>query len=155
MPAGSSGWSDSNWYERVPLASDGGKWREFFSLKKATGRNVMVAFNAGDAAKYPASDTDASLVSQALAALNGMFPSFGSSPSQTWVTRWQDDPWTLGSYSYLKVGAKGTERKTLAAKIKNLLYFAGEHTSTDYPATVQGAYISGQDAASAAANYWA
>ena len=31
--------------------------------------------------------------------------------------------------------------------VDNILFFAGEHTSTDYPATVHGAYLSGQDCA--------
>jgi hypothetical protein len=37
-----------NWISRIPLASDKGRWREFFSLKKATGRPVVVAFVAGE-----------------------------------------------------------------------------------------------------------
>jgi polyamine oxidase len=153
MPSASSGWSGASWFERLPLAEDGGKWREFFSYKKIASRDVMVAFNAGDSAKYPAATSDDALVSQAVKALNGMFPSFGA-PTQTWVTRWHDDEWTLGSYSVLTTGARGNERKALAANVKNVLYFAGEHTSTDYPATVQGAYISGGDAAKAASSYW-
>ena len=153
MPSSSSGWSGSSWFERIPLAEDGGNWREFFSLKKIAGRDVMVAFTAGDSAKYPKTTTDASLVDQAVKALTAMFPGFGK-PNETWVTRWHDDEWSYGSYSFLQVGANARTRKAVAAKVKNLLYFAGEHTSVDYPATVQGAYISGEDAAKAAIDYW-
>jgi hypothetical protein len=156
MPSSSAGWGDVNWFERIPLAEDAGKWREFFSFKKSAGRDVMVAFNAGDAAKFPKTTSDASLVSEAVKVLTAMFPAFGPAPAenQTWVTRWHDDEWSYGSYSYLRVGANARTRKAVAAKVKNLLYFAGEHTSVDYPATVQGAYISGEDAAKAAIDYW-
>jgi hypothetical protein len=79
MDSSSTGWSDASWFERVALPADGGRWREFFSLKQSTGRNVMVAFNAGDAARYNAGLTDSDLVGQALDALNAMIPTFGRS----------------------------------------------------------------------------
>ena len=64
------------------------------------------------------------------------------------VTRWDTDPWSLGSYSALPVGTSPTVRATLAgAVIGGGLVFAGEHASTTHPATVQGAYLSGRHAA--------
>lgn len=44
-------WPNVNWIARLPLKSDEGRWREFFSLRKATGRPVMVAFTAGARAR--------------------------------------------------------------------------------------------------------
>ena len=64
------------------------------------------------------------------------------------VTRWDTDPWSLGSYSALPVGTSPTVRATIAdAVIGGGLVFAGEHASTSHPATVQGAYLSGRQAA--------
>lgn len=40
-------WPNVNWFNRSPLPSDQGRWREFFSLRRITRRPVMVAFNAG------------------------------------------------------------------------------------------------------------
>lgn len=150
----SAEWSDVNWIERLPLAADGGRWREFFSLRKATGKPVVVAFNAGDAALYPSSTTDQALVGQAVAALRAMFPDGGipSAPSAYWVTRWHDDPFSYGSYSVVPPGANGRERAALAKPVGKLLYFAGEAAHKDYPSTVQGAWLSGLDAANKAAS---
>ncbi|KIZ00096.1 hypothetical protein MNEG_7863 [Monoraphidium neglectum] len=141
-----------NWISRIPLASDKGRWREFFSLKKATGRPVVVAFVAGKAALFPASDTDKSLGEQALAALRGILggPANVPAPDQVIVTRWHADPFSLGSYSYSPAGADGTEREQLAAQVSNRLYFAGEATSEEAPSTVHGAYLTGEAAAGAA-----
>jgi monoamine oxidase len=77
-----------NWIDRIPLASDKGRWREFFSLKKAAGRPVTVAFTAGSAALYGADVTDAQLATEALAALRGMYTS-AKLPKyeKVWVTR--------------------------------------------------------------------
>ncbi len=65
------------------------------------------------------------------------------------MTRWDTDPWSLGSYSALPVGTDPAVRATIAdAVVGDGLVFAGEHASTTHPATVQGAYLSGRHAAS-------
>ena len=40
-------------------------------------------------------------------------------------------------------GSTSRDRKTLAAPVADVLFFAGEATSSDYPATVHGAFLSG------------
>jgi len=60
------------------------------------------------------------------------------------ITRWRADPWARGSYSYLAPGTSSTTRKTLAQPVDNLLFFAGEATDMDHPATVHGALASGR-----------
>jgi monoamine oxidase len=73
-----------------------------------------------------------------------------AAPTQSWATFWNVDPWSWGSYSAVAPGADGTERTQLAAPVGKVLYWAGEATSTNWPATVQGAYQTGADAAAAA-----
>jgi monoamine oxidase len=63
------------------------------------------------------------------------------------VTRWAQDPFAFGSYSYLAVGSSNRDRELLATPVADRLFFAGEATRTDYPSTVHGAYLSGQRAA--------
>lgn len=69
-------------------------------------------------------------------------------PSGFVRTRWADDPWALGSYSYLPVGATPDLRRALAAPVERLR-FAGEALSRDAPATVHGARASGRATAEA------
>ena len=153
FPSGT--WDNVNWIDRVPLVSDAGRWREFFSLKAISTKQIMVAFNAGDPALYDNSVTDADLVAGALSAMRGMFGAGNiPDPTQTWVTRWQNDPYSYGSYSVLAPNADGTEQATLAATTDKVLFWAGEATSTKYPATTIGAYNSGQTAAAAAAKIY-
>ena len=68
-------------------------------------------------------------------------------PTAALVTRWAQDPWAYGSYSFLAVGATSDDRATLAAPVDDVLFFAGEATSVDNPATVHGAVESGWRAA--------
>src|SRR5688500_10203005 len=62
-------------------------------------------------------------------------------------TRWADDPWALGAYSYLPVGATPSLRLALAEPIDGRLHLAGEATSPEAPATVHGARVAGRLAA--------
>lgn len=63
------------------------------------------------------------------------------------MTAWHREPHILTGYSSLKVGAPQGIRETLRASIAETLFFAGEATSSDHPATVTGAIESGRRAA--------
>ena len=79
-------------------------------------------------------------------------------PKETVVTRWRADPWSRGSYSFVSTGSSGNDYDILATPvipgnpgktndmIKNppRVFFAGEHTIRNYPATVHGALLSGE-----------
>lgn len=67
-------------------------------------------------------------------------------PTAALITRWAADPWSLGSYTYLAVGATPQDRRTLAEPLGRLV-LAGEATSVDHPSTVHGALLSGRRAA--------
>ena len=63
-------------------------------------------------------------------------------------TSWSTDPWTLGSYSFLGVGATPALRVALSRPVSDgVLLLAGEHAATDSPSTVHGAAESGNAAA--------
>ena len=69
-------------------------------------------------------------------------------PTESLVTRWDTDRWSLGSYSALPPGTSPSVRRTLAdAIIEGRIVLAGEYASTQFPATVTGAYLSGVHAA--------
>lgn len=68
-------------------------------------------------------------------------------PTGTLVTRWWEDPRSLGSYSILPPGARPADRAALAAPVGGVLFMAGEATAPDFPATVHGALLSGRRAA--------
>lgn len=69
------------------------------------------------------------------------------------MTRWRQDEYARGSYSYVAAGSSGNDYDFLAAPVsparngpmvpRPRLFFAGEHTMRNYPATVHGALLSG------------
>jgi len=69
-------------------------------------------------------------------------------PTRALVTRWRADEFARGSYSYLSLDSLPGDRDLLAAPLADVVFFAGEATSSSNPATVHGALMSGRDAAS-------
>ncbi len=72
-------------------------------------------------------------------------------PVATFATDWSSDPLSVGSYSYIPVGASAGDMRALARPASEHLALAGEHTVATYFGTVHGAYVSGLRAADWAA----
>lgn len=69
------------------------------------------------------------------------------------LTRWGLSPYTLGGYSFAKVGTKSRYFTNLAAVEQsgnNRIYMIGEHTHVSLYSFAQGGYHSGRDAVRAA-----
>lgn len=66
------------------------------------------------------------------------------------VTRWRQQPYTLGSYSAPLPG-HAHQREVLARPVDDTLFFAGEACHAVWGTTVAGAYLSAQSAARAMA----
>jgi len=126
---------------------------------------VLMALVAGEAANIMENVTDDVIVGRCLTVLRSIFgPSSVPQPKETVVTRWRADPWSKGSYSYVATGSSGNDLDVMAMPVSFTnpsstvtnqdqgsshsnasprLFFAGEHTIRNYPATVHGALLSG------------
>ncbi|EZA51288.1 Lysine-specific histone demethylase 1A, partial [Ooceraea biroi] len=124
----------------------------FWNLYKAP---VLLALVAGEAACVMENVSDDVIVGRCIAVLKGIFGNqVVPQPRESVVTRWRADPWARGSYSFVAVGSSGSDYDLLAAPVSPPLmlnqpppqprvFFAGEHTIRNYPATVHGAFLSG------------
>ena len=72
----------------------------------------------------------------------------GPSGVRALVTRWATDPYSLGAYSFIPVGATPDDRAVLQEPVTARLLLAGEHTDASAPATTHGALASGRRVAS-------
>lgn len=138
------------WGNETVIRNDGpqpGLWAEWFNLQPVLGQPVLMGFNAGSVARQVARQTDQAIVQSGLAALRRCYGAkVVPDPSDHLLSRWGDDPFSGGSYSFPRVGCQPGDRQALAAPWRSLV-FAGEATSQDTPATLQGAYSSGLKAA--------
>lgn len=81
---------------------------------------------------------------KALAALKRTFgPRVNSLFRKSIVSDWGRNPYARGSYSYVAPGSSGRDYDELAAPVGTRVFFAGEHTNGQHPATATGAFISG------------
>lgn len=126
------------------IAPSKGQFAAWLNLYRITGQPVLAALNTGSFAKSLETRSDAEIISQALEVLRRLYGPTVPDPIDAQITRWFSDPWARGSYSSPKPGMTETTRQDLAEPIGDRVLFAGEATHSDYPATVHGAYLSGQ-----------
>lgn len=138
---------DAELIDIVPSASRRGEWVESLSLTALVDVPALMMFNAGKFARTVETMTDPEVIASASSALKPAFPEI-STPTGLLRSAWSVDPFSLGSYSFIGVGASLADRDALAAP-EGRRFFAGEACSHDHAGTVHGAYTSGEAAAKA------
>lgn len=128
------------------VGAETGQWAEALNLYHYTRQPILMMFNAGSYGARIEAMSDAEVVPQALAALADMYGPVPR-PKDALITRWGSDPWSYGSYSYVPVGSSFGRHLDLARPVDGKVFFAGEATHRDYPATVHGAFLSAVRAA--------
>lgn len=120
----------------------------WLNLQRYTGQPALLGFTSGTRARDIERMSDdvvrATIFSRLLSTLR---PDARPALLELRVSRWGADPWAGGSYSFLGLGANADDRVTLGEPVSNTLFFAGEATHRDDPASVHGAWWSGLRAA--------
>jgi len=98
---------------------------------------LLVGLRGGRDARAREALNDQDAVAQVVAALKA------PNPTGSLVTRWAEDPFARGSYSFVAVGSSPDDMEVLGEPVGERLLFAGEATNPEYFATVHGAYLSG------------
>ena len=135
--------------------------------KVASSSHILMCYPMGDngtalndiaVAAGGAAAGDAAIIDAILADLDRTFPQALGQASVNYVEgivqNWGADPYTLGVYSYPKIGtyttASDSRRRDLQYPVADgRVFFAGEGTHTTHPSTVPGALHEGERAARA------
>lgn len=109
--------------------------------------NVLICFIMGENAEYMSS-LDAGAIDVALAELDSLFDGAATANFvDAFIQDWSKEPHIKGAYSYPALNTYTTETNTtrldLAEPVDCVLFFAGEATNNNHPATVHGALESG------------
>ncbi len=130
------------------LGDEGEWWHSWYDLGRLHDEPALLAFAAGPAAVFTRGWSDDEIVASTLAQLRRLYGDAVPAPTSALVTRWQDDPFSRGSYAYMLPGSIGADHDDLAEPLAGgSLHLAGEATWGDDPATVPGAMLSGHRAA--------
>lgn len=127
-------------------SSTRGEFFLFYSYHTVSGGSVLVALVAGEAARSFEHTHPSTLLHCVLSILRGIYGPKGidvPNPIQSICTKWGNDPLSYGSYSHVRVHSSGSDYDILAENVENRLFFAGEATNRQHPATMHGAYLSG------------
>jgi monoamine oxidase len=141
--------ADVDWIDYLGPAE--GLWGDWVNGLPSTGKPVLVGFNAAAAADRLEAFDDRATTASAMEALRAMFGTGLPDPIGSQITRWRQDPFARGSYSFNAVGTSARNRRALfGADWAGRLHFAGEAASHDHPGTVHGALMTGRAAAMSA-----
>ncbi|KAG7393276.1 hypothetical protein PHYPSEUDO_011281 [Phytophthora pseudosyringae] len=105
---------------------------------------VLVGENAS---KISATFTDAEIAHALFLQLQETFGPNIPEPVNHFITRWDQDPWSIGAYSSLTVDSTDEDPAILRQSVANRVLFAGEATDYKYQGALQAAYLSGLKAA--------
>lgn len=112
----------------------------------AAGAPALVAMFSGEAARALGRQSDAAARDRVQNQLKTMFGTTRT-PVGFLRTRWHDDPFARGAYTYPATSHTDADVRALAKPVDQRLYFAGEATDSAAYSYVHGAYASGIRAA--------
>ncbi|XFA72325.1 FAD-dependent oxidoreductase [Thermosynechococcaceae cyanobacterium Okahandja] len=126
-----------------------GEWCEWLNLHAYTGQPLLMAFNAATFGRRLEARSDQQIIGAAMATLRRLYGADIPDPTRFALSRWGQDPFSYGAYSFIPPLASPADYRSLSEPIGDRLFLAGEATHDRYPATVHGAYLSGDRAAKA------
>lgn len=124
-----------------------GNFPAFINIARYTGEPVLLSMIPESHRNAMTGLPDEVVIREAHSVLQGMYGPDIPAPTRATRSDWGTDPYTLGSYSFNQIGAKGQDRHDLAAPVEGRLFFAGEATHRKKFGSVSGAYLTGERAA--------
>ena len=115
----------------------------FFSFHLISDKPILLGFVGGEQAKYMELQSDEQIINHIMQDFRNLFGTAVVSPTSYFISKWMNDRFSCGAYSYLAPGSSKEDRQVLAEPVANWLYFAGEAVSENHFATTHGAYLSG------------
>lgn len=108
---------------------------------------ALTTYTYGHYAHEATKLTDDDIITLILANLRTIYGPEVPLPLAFYRTDWGGEDFTRGAYSFVPVGQRSKLYDAFRGGVGARLFFAGEHTSREYRATVHGAYLSGVRAA--------
>ena len=144
------GFGERFWDDRETIgyqSANRGEWSLWMDLEHILGEPILLAFNAATFGTKLESSSNQETLSAAMDVLRTMYGRSTPDPQAAMITRWNQETYSLGSYSHIPLGATGRDYRILSVPSGDRVFWAGEATNKKYPQTVAGAYLSGQRAA--------
>lgn len=125
----------------IPYDPEMNAWLDIVNLQFFNENKAPVLISSIHSELYQKHFTDDQLIEHFIKLIKNVYPNSFKPLKNAWVTHWDLDPFTLGSYSYHPEGSSLDDNSEIARPL-GCLIFVGEHTNRS-PSNVQGAYFSG------------
>ncbi len=137
-----SWWNSTNYYF-MRISSKPNHFGYWVNENKWNDKPVIISFFPGISNyRQQFIQNKTKIVEDIICILQEMFPNINIPlPVETYLTNWNEDPLSSGSYSYISINQKYEDPFYLSEPINNRLLFAGEATSTDSYGYAHGALI--------------
>lgn len=135
-------WDEPFWSGEQYFGFTQGEFPYYLNASRFAGAPMLMTFALGAVAEPCEAWSESELRERALAPLRSVWPQ-APYPKAVLRTRWRDDPFARGAYSYAGIGVTAEDFAALGRPVGDSLLFAGEHTHPQYRASVHGAYLSG------------
>lgn len=139
-------WPDDVQYFGL-MSENKGRWNYFLNYRTFSDQNILLGLSVGSYPEHIEAESDDVIIGDVMDAIRAMFGSDVPMPIDYQISRWSQEPYTKGAYSYSKLGSNPADFDAFKAPISEILLFAGEHTDFEFHGTVHGAYLSGLNAA--------
>lgn len=120
-----------------------GKFNYFLNANKFSDAKALMTFAFGNYSEQTEDMTDAEVITEIMDHLKTIYGGSIPEPTNMLRTRWVSNEFSFGSYSFATNGIRSTAFEQFEVPVEDRLFFAGEHTSRKYRATVHGACLSG------------
>lgn len=140
---GEAFWLDAGRTNFAYLSATPMQFPYFFDLSSHVGTPALVAFASDGYAAGLRARSDGEIVAEVESILGTLFPGAPLGPTHARVTRWGSDPFTLGAYTYVALGATPGDLDALGEPHADRILFAGEHTSRTRFGYADGALATG------------
>ncbi|KAI6204166.1 hypothetical protein M3Y94_00640900 [Aphelenchoides besseyi] len=137
---------------------------EFFLYTSAPNSRILTVHMAGAAANLNDSFSMQDLSNKVMQILGRIFgQDCPARPVQLITTRWHEDELSHGCFPYIPVNRSDEDYDVMAEPVlppaannstRPYLFFAGDHTSREFPGRVHGAFLSGIREAARIANHF-
>ena len=138
---------DKEFEQIAYMGEEVGEWCDWLNFVPYIDEPVLMAFHGGAKGYAIEELSDDEIIAGAMKTLRTIYGDSIPQPDGFLITRWGKDPFAFGSYSHVPPFASGEDYDALFEPVDDVLFFAGEATSREYPATVHGAYLTGVAAA--------
>lgn len=123
-----------------------GRWNYLKNMMTYGNQPVLMGISLGDYAPQADAMSKSDAVADMMDVLRGVFGREVPEPVDAIKSRWSQDPFTLGAYSFVQPGGTPADHDQFMEPVGSV-HFAGEHAQFDHYGTVHGAYLSGLRAA--------